>query len=108
MHIAQETERQQPTDRDPVKAAPIRVIMSHDRAGEDLHQQKHGNDDKIFADAALARRQWAKVREQRIECSAIGFAEKALVDKEYRAQCKKEKAEADPGPDEGCGRRGVA
>ncbi len=82
--------------------------MSHYRAGEDLHQQKHGNDDKIFADAALARRQWAKVREQRIECSAIGFAEKALVDKEYRAQCKKEKAEADPGPDEGCGRRGVA
>src|SRR5579871_684122 len=53
----------------------------------------------------LPTRRWLGVNGRKF---ASSFAEKALVDKEYRAQCKKEKAEADPGPDEGCGRRGVA
>ena len=56
VHVAQEVERQEVVQVEPVEAAPVVVGVRHDRAGEDLQQQHGGDHQEVFADLALARR----------------------------------------------------
>ncbi|HXP05523.1 MAG TPA: hypothetical protein VN808_15500 [Stellaceae bacterium] len=82
--------------------------MRHDRPDEDLQQQNQRDDEKVFADAPLARCQRGEVRQHRVHRRLVGIVEEPLVDEEHGAKGKKREAEADPGPPKGGRRRRVA
>jgi hypothetical protein len=80
MDVPQEIEGQKAVDRDAVEARPVGVIMRHDRTDEDLQQQDSGDDEKVFADPALARRQRSEPRKDGVHRRLVGIVQIALID----------------------------
>ena len=91
-----------------VKARPVRVVVSHDRADEDLQQQDPGDDEKVFADPPLARGQRGEPCQHRVHRRLVRIVQIALIDEQHGAEGEEREAEADPGPPEGAGGRRIA
>ena len=76
--VAQEVERQEAIDLDAVKARPIRVVVGHDRADENLQQEDCRDHEKIFADPPLAGGQGREFRQHRVHRRLVGIVQIAL------------------------------